>query len=507
MEHTEQKQTPRKEYKGLVSDIMVYGASSIIGRFINYLLVPLYVAVMPAQSGSYGVVTNMYAIIALLLVILTYGMETGFFYFANKRKEQAERVFSTILIALGVSSLLFITITQLKLHDIAHWFGYDEHPNHLGIMLIVVALDAFMSILFANLRFKGKAIKFAGVRLFFVLINILLNIFFLVIAPKLQEWVPSIMGWYSFTNLEGYVFLANLIATVLQILFFIPELRGLKYIFDFKLFREIFAYSFPVLILGVAGILSQSFDKIIFPKIYPDAKEGTVQLGIYGAATKIAMIMAMCTQAFRYAYEPFVFKKSKEGKNSNKTYAEVMKFFIIFTVLGFLGVSFYLDVLKYIIKPDYWAGLDVVPIVMITEIFIGVYFNLAYWYKLIGKTVWGAIFSIIGCVIIIGLNLYYIPIYGYMACAWAGFIGYFIIMVLSYLVGQVKNPIAYDLKRIGLYVGLAAALYIVGMYIPIENLYLRLIFRTVLLGVYLYVVVKKDLPIHKIPILNRLMKK
>lgn len=506
MEEQTEEKAEKKGYNRLVSDIMIYGASSIIGRFINYLLVPLYVTVMPAQSGSYGVVTNMYAIIALLLVILTYGMETGFFYFANKNKEQSQKVFSTILIALGVSSLLFVALTLANIHQIAGWLGYEAHPEHLEMMFIVVAIDAFLSILFAYLRFQGRPIKFAAVRLFFVFANIILNIFFLVIAPKLQASFPDLMSWYSFKDLEGYVFLANLIAAALQIVFFIPELKSLKYVFDWKLFKQMFSYSFPILILGIAGILSQSFDKIVFPKIYPDAKEGTVELGIYGAATKIAMIMAMCMQAFRYAYEPFVFSKNRGGAESKQIYAEVMKFFIIFTLLGFLAVIFYLDFIKYIIRPDYWAGLKVVPIVMITEIFIGIYFNLAYWYKLIGKTFWGAIFSIIGCAIIISINIIFIPTFSYMACAWAGLIGYLIITILSYVVGQIKNPINYDLKGIAIYVALAALLYVVSSLVQIDNFYLRMSFRTLLLLVYVAVIIKKDLPLSKIPLINRFFK-
>ena len=506
MKEKSQHEGSQKGYKGLVSDIMIYGASSIIGRFLNYLLVPLYVAVMPAKTGSYGMVTNMYAIIALLLVVLTFGMETGFFYFANKKREEANKVFSTILIALGVASGLFVSLTFLNSHAIANWLGYANHPEHLEMMFIVVAIDAFMSILFAYLRFQGKAIKFAGVRLFFVFTNILMNIFLLVWAPKLQIHFPEMMSWYSFSDLEGYVFLANLIATSLQMLFFVPELKSLNYVFDWRIFKEVFSYSFPVLILGIAGILSQSFDKIIFPIVYPDTKKGVVELGIYGAATKIAMIMAMCTQAFRYAYEPFVFSKNKEGGKSKIIYAEVMKYFIIFTILGFLAVVFYLDFIKYIIKPDYWDGLRVVPIVMMTEIFIGIYFNLAYWYKLIGKTIWGAIFSIIGCAIIIGLNLYYIPIYGYMACAWAGFIGYLLIMILSYVIGQIKNPIDYDLRRIGLYVVLALILYGANSLVNFDNFYLRMTFRTMLLILYVGVVIKKDLPLNKIPLINKYFK-
>ncbi|EGJ70562.1 polysaccharide biosynthesis protein [Bacteroides coprosuis DSM 18011] len=497
---------PKNDGKKLVKDIMIYGVSSIVGRFLNYLLVPLYSYKMPVESGSYGVVSNMYALIALLLVILTYGMETGFFYYANKQKENPKKVFSTILIAVGVTSLVFVLLCLLNLDSIAHLLEYDAHPEYLGMMMVVVAMDAFMSILFAYLRYKNRPIKFAGIKLFFIGCNIILNLFFLVWVPYLQPLAPDLFTWYDPQYLERYVFVANLIATSMQLLFFIPELKGMEYIFDKALFKRIFKYSFPVLILGVAGVLSQTFDKIIFPLVYPDADKGYVELGIYGATSKIAMIMGMCTQAFRYAYEPFVFSKNKEG-DGRQTYAEVMKFFLIFTLLGFLGVVFYMDIIRYIIQPGYWEGLRVVPIVMVTEILIGVFFNLAYWYKLIEQTKWGAYFSIIGCVIIIVLNLLWIPKYSYMGCAWAGVVGYGVMTLLSYIVGQKKNPIPYNLKEIGIYIGLAFVLYLLGTQIEIENFYLRMLYRTILILLYVTYVVKKDLPLARIPIINRFIKK
>ena len=494
------------EGKKLFKDIMIYGVSSIVGRFLNYLLVPLYAYVMPAQRGSYGVVSNMYALIALLLVVLTYGMETGFFYYANKKAENPKRVFSTILIAVGITSLIFIFICLLNLDTIAHYLGYKDHPEFLGMMMIVVALDAFMSILFAYLRYQNRPVKFASIKLFIIGCNIILNLFFLLWAPKLQVYMPAILGWYTTDNLEQYVFIANLITAVLQLLFFIPELTSMKYVFDYPLFKRIFRYSFPVLILGVAGILSQTFDKIIFPIIYPNKEMAYVELGIYGATSKIAMIMGMCTQAFRYAYEPFVFSKNKKG-DGRKTYAEVMKYFVIFTLLGFLGVAFYLDILKYLLKADYWAGLSVVPIVMITEILIGVYFNLAYWYKLIEQTKWGAYFSIFGCAIIIGLNILWIPKYSYLGSAYAGLVGYTIMTLLSYVVGQIKNPIPYDLKRIGGYAVLTLVLFVAGTKVEIDNIYLRLAYRTILLLLYVTYILKRDLPLKDIPYINRLIKK
>ena len=286
----------------------------------------------------------------------------------------------------------------------------------------------------------------------------------------------------------------------------LPELCSFRYVLDRPLMKRIFHYSFPIMILGVAGIINQVADRIIFPFVYPDRAEADIQLGIYGATSKIAMIMAMFIQAFRFAYEPFVFGKSKD-KDNRETYAQAMKFFIIFALLGFLAVMFYLDILKHLIGRDYWAGLRVVPIVMIAEMFMGIYFNLSFWYKLSDETRWGAYFSLTACVIVIAMNICLIPIYGYMACAWAGFTGYAVAMLLSYFVGQKKYPIAYDLRSIGTYVLLAMVLYAAGEYVLVESVALRMIYRTVLLFIFIAFIVKKDLPLKQIPIINRFVKK
>ena len=492
--------------KSLAKDTAIYGLSSIIGRFLNYLLVPLYTIKLSAASGGYGVVTNIYAMTALLLVVLTYGMETGFFRFANKKDEDPLKVYSSTLITVGGSSVLFVLFCLVFIEPIAGFLGYADHPEYIAIMAIVVALDAFQCIPFAYLRYRKRPIKFAGIKMLFVVSNILLNLFFLVLCPWLNAHSPETISWFYDPGYGvGYVFLANLICTSLQMLFFVNELRGFQYVLDKALIKRMFSYSFPILILGLAGILNQTVDKIIFPFLLDNANEARVQLGIYGAASKIAMVMAMFTQAFRYAYEPFVFGKEKDG-DSRQTYASAMKFFVIFTLLAFLAVMFYMDILRYIITPDYWPGLKVVPIVMAAEMFMGVYFNLSFWYKLIDETRWGAYFSLIGCVIIVLLNIIFVPIYGYIACAWAGLAGYFTVTLLSYFVGQKKYPINYDLKRIGLYVLLAAVLYVASVFIVPENVVFRLLFRTGLLFVFIAFIVKKDLPLKQIPLLNHFIK-
>ncbi|WP_300812962.1 lipopolysaccharide biosynthesis protein [uncultured Bacteroides sp.] len=474
--------------KSLAKDTAIYGLSSIVGRFLNYLLVPVYTMAMSAQSGGYGVVTNIYAWVALMLVLLTFGMETGFFRFANNGKDDPMRVYSTSLLGVGGVSLAFLALGLVFLQPIAGLLGYEEHPWYVGMMMIVVAMDAIQSIPFAYLRYRQRPLKFAALKLLFIFLNIALNLIYYV--------------WMEGSDV-GYAFLFNLICTSTVMVCMIPELSGFRYVLDRALLRRMLSYCMPLLVLGIAGILNQVADKIIFPYVYPDKAEATVQLGIYGAASKIAMIMAMLTQAFRYAYEPFVFGKSRD-KDNREVYAQAMKFFIIFTLLAYLAVMFYMDLLKHIIGRGYWEGLRVVPIVMAAEIFMGVYFNLSFWYKLIDETRWGAYFSLTGCAVLVLMNVLLIPRFGYMACAWAGFSGYGVAMLLSYFVGQKKYPIRYDLKAIGSYVLLAAVLYVAAEYVPLDNVWLRLAFRTVLLLLFVAYIVKKDLPLSRIPVLNRL---
>ncbi|MBQ8009042.1 MAG: lipopolysaccharide biosynthesis protein [Bacteroidaceae bacterium] len=476
--------------KSLAKDTAIYGLSSIIGRFLNYLLVPVYTRALPVSEGGYGVVTNVYAWVALMMVILTCGMETGFFRFANNGKDDPMRVYSTTLLTVGGFAVVFLLLGLTFLQPIAGWLGYADHPWYLGLMMIVVAMDAFQAIPFSYLRYKNKPLRFASLKLLFIFLNIALNLIYYV-GMKGQD--------------VGKAFLINLICTSTVMLFMLPELRGFKYVFDKELNRRMMKYCLPLLVLGIAGILNQVADKIIFPYVYPDEAQGIVELGIYGACVKIAMIMAMLTQAFRYAYEPFVFGKSRD-KDSKLVYADGMKFFIIFALLAFLAVVFYLDILKFFIGKDYWAGLKVVPIVMMAEIFMGIYFNLSFWYKLIDETRWGAAFSIIGCATLVLINVFFIPKYSYMACAWAGFCGYGVAMLLSYLIGQNKYPIDYDLKSIGIYVLLAAALYSAAYFLEIENLWIRLFFRTVLLLIFVSFIIKRDLPLRSIPVINRFIK-
>ena len=460
----------------MLKDTAIYGASSIVGRFLNYLLVPVYVSAMSARSGGYGVVTEIYAWVALAMVILTYGMETTFFRYVNKEEENPKKVYSTTLIMVGFTSLLFVAVGLAFLPAISDAMGYGAHPEYIGMMIGVVAMDAFQSIPFAYLRYRKQPLRFVALKLLFIVLNIAINITYYVG-----------MGGSD----VGYAFMFNLICTATIMLLMLP-LVHLGGGFDWRLARRMLNYSYPILILGVAGILNQVADKIIFSHVYPHSDAKT-QLGIYGAASKIAMIMALLTQAFRYAYEPIVFSKSRD-RDSKDFYAKAMKYFVIFTLLAFLCVTFYIDILKYVIapNPDYWVGLRVVPIVMAAEILMGIYFNLSFWYKLIDKTLWGAVFSFVGCAVLIAINVVFVPRYGYMACAWAGVAGYGVATVVSYVVGQRKYPIAYDIRSIGLYMLVAAVLFAASQLQPWGAQWLTMAVNTALLGVFVAMIIKVE---------------
>lgn len=492
--------------RNLVKDTAIYGISSITGRFINYLLVPIQTAAFAAGGGEYGVVTNIYAYTALLMVILTYGMETTFFRFINKTEDDPMRVYSTVLVSVGVSSLLFVIAVFALLPQIAGFMKYPDHPDWVAVMFVCVAIDAFKCIPFAYLRYQKRAIKFACLQLVNIILNIILNLTYLIVLPALRL---NPFGLYDdkFTLNVGMVFYINLVCTAVVVVCFWHELTGFRYRFDRALWGKMMRYAWPLLILGIAGILNQTLDKIIFPYLYTGTDE-KAQLGIYGAATKIAMIMAMITQAFRYAYEPFVFGKAKD-RDSRDTYAKAMKYFVIFTLLAFLAVIGYMDILRYVIRDrSYWPGLRVVPIVMAAEIMMGIYFNLSFWYKLIDKTIYGAWFSGAGCLVLVIVNVVFVPRYSYMACAWGGVAGYGTAMLLSYFVGQKKYPIDYPVKEMMVYVALTAVLT-AGMTAANRLLPMgaSLAVNTLLILVFVAYLVKRDFPLSGLPVIGKYFNK
>lgn len=493
--------------KSLAKDTAIYGLSSIAARFINYLLVPIQTTKFNAAGGQYGIITNVYSYVALLIVLLTYGMETTFFRFMSKEGEDPKKVYATTLRMVAATSLVFMAIIVAFYKPIAAMVGYDDHPEYILIMYVTVAIDAFAAIPFAYLRYVHRPIKFATLKMLNITFNIAFNILYLVVLPSLQL---NPFGIYdaNFTLEVVWIFYINLFCTLLTLLMLGKELLGIRYAFDKAMCKRMLSYTFPLLIMGVAGQLNQSASQIIFPEVYNGtAEEARMQLGIYGACIKIAMIMVMITQAFRYAYEPFVFGKSKD-KDNRTTYANAMKFYIIFTLLAFLAVMGYMDILKHVVGRSYWEGLEIVPIVMAAEIMFGIFFNLSFWYKLTNRTIWGAYFAGIGAVVLIVMDIALIPVFSYWACAWAGFVSYAVSMVISYYFGQKYYPINYPLKEIGFYVLVALVLF--GA-ISASNDYLPMIgalgVNTLLLFVFLGIIVKRDFPLSKLPVIGKKFKK
>ena len=444
--------------KSLAKDTAIYGLSSIVGRFLNYLLVPLYTTRIAAGSGGYGIVTNLYAYTALFLALLTFGMETTLFRFSNKEGEDSRMVFSTTLRMVGTVCLCFFALVMLFLGPISGAMGYADHPEYIGCMAAIVALDAFQAIMFSRLRQQKRPLKFMTLKFAFIIPNVLLNLVIFLVLPRFFGRFPGLESFFiAENNGVGFIFFVNLLCTASVTLGFTKELKGIGYGFDKALAGRMLRYTWPLLLLGLVGILNQVADKILFPWLMP-GPEGQVQLGIYGACVKIAMIMALLTQAFRYAYEPIVFNGSRD-KDSPETLADGMKYFVVFTLLAFLAVMFYMPVLKHFVGSGYWEGLKVVPIVMLAEICMGIYFNLSFWYKLSDQTRWGAIISAAGAVVMIAVNVIGVPRIGYMACAWGGLAGYCTAMLLSWFIGQKKYPIRYDLRTIFIFFALAGALY------------------------------------------------
>lgn len=500
--------------KSLVKDTAIYGMSSIIGRFLNWCLVPLYVYVFPTEE--YGIVSYLYSFTAVALVVLNYGMETGFFRFANK-SDDPNKVYTTSLLSVGFTSLLFMVLATLFITPLSEVLQLPMHENYVWMLAIVVAIDAFSNLPFAYLRYKNRATRFAGIKMMNVALNIGLNLFFILVCPWIDDNYPQLIGWFyqSLGGADfgiGWIFVANFISSVVILLMMLPELCGVRYRFDGVLLRQMLSYSWPLLVLGVAGIMSQNMGQMIIPYLFDDRQSAHSMVGIYGANIKIAIVMVMFTQAFRYAYEPFIFAQNK-GEDKSQSYCDAMKFFVIFGLLIFLGVMFFLPLLKHFVSEPYWAGLQVVPIMMMADLFFGVFFNLSLWYKLTDRTQWGMYFSLFGFVMMFVLNVWLVPMIGipngYIGSAWAAFISYFAMMLLSYFIGRHYYPLPYDIKRMGLYLALAAINYFLGEYVlnfP-SAMWLTYILRVVLLLDYIFIVaLLENVPLLS-PFVKRLMSK
>ena len=488
--------------KKLAGQTAIYGLGTLVPRLLNYFLVPLYTRLF--LEDEYGVITELTSYIAFFFVIMLYGMETAFFRFAVKEGDP-KKVFSTSLISVISTSLLFVVAVVIFIEPVADILKYPNHKHLIIYSAIIVAIDAFTSIQFAYLRQQNRPMLFSGIRIISVVINVGLNLYFIWFCNSLYKSNPGspFLIFYDPEYRIGYVFVATLVSSIITAILLSPQLFKLKFTLDFKLLKQMLKYAFPLLIVGVAGMINEVWDKILF-KYLVIAPPGTVdtdsyimgQLGIYGANYKLAVLMTLFVQMFRFAAEPFFFNQSKEG-NAKQIYADVMKYFIIFALLIFLGVTLYIDIFKYFIGPKLWEGLYIVPIILMANLLMGIFFNLSIWYKLQDLTKYGALIAIGGAVITILMNVLLVPPLGYLGAAWGHLSCYLFMVLLSYFQGQKHFPISYDLKNISIYFLLALMLFAISYFFKIENLVPRLVINSLLIFVFLgFVIIKeKYLPV------------
>jgi O-antigen/teichoic acid export membrane protein len=491
--------------KKLAGQTAIYGLGTLVPRLLNYLLVPLYTRLF--LEDEYGIITELSSYIAFFFVLLLYGMETAFFRYAVK-VGNPKKVFSTSLISVTSTSILFVFTVILFIEPISDFLNYPDRKDLIIYSAIIVGIDAFTSIQFAYLRQQNRPIMFSAIRIITVGINVGLNLYFIWFCDSLYKTNPEspFLIFYDPHFRIGYVFVSTLIASIVTALLLLPQLFRLKLIMDFSLLKQMLRYAFPLLIVGIAGMINEVWDKILF-KYLLNVPEGIAdpesyvmgQLGIYGANYKLAVLMTLFVQMFRFAAEPFFFAQSKEG-NAKQVYADVLKYFVIFGLLIFLGVTLFIDIFKYFIGPKHWEGLYIVPLILIANLLMGVFFNLSIWYKLHDLTKYGALIALGGAAITILMNVLLVPAFSYLGAAWAHVTCYLFMVILSYYQGKKHYPINYDLKNILIYFFLALVLFGINYYIKTDKLAFRLIISTMLLMVFLaYVFINEKYHLIKVP--------
>ena len=444
--------------KKLVSQTAIYGLSSVIGRLLNFLLVPLYTGIFAPEE--YGVLSELMVVVAFAMVVLTYGFETAFFHFTNKEND-SEKVLSTGFISLLTSSILFLFIASNHSQNIANLLHVPEHPNFVNWLVWILVLDVLTTLPFAKLRVCDRAWRFAFIRLTNITVNIGLNLFFYLLCPYLlkQEIALEIINGIYDPNVGiGYIFISNLISSSVMLILLSPEIFKLKFSFDFQIWKKMIKYGFPLLIGGLAYVTNEMVDRLLLEYLLP-ADTATAQVGIYSACYKVAIFMSLFIQAFRYGAEPFFFAQAQK-KDAKEQYEIVMRYFIAFTAFIFLSINLFIDIIKHFIQDEaYHAGLDVVPILLLANLFLGMYYNLSVWYKVSEKTRFGAYLSVAGAAITIGLNTLLIPTMSYMGSAWATLICYASMCVMSYVFSRRHYPISYNWKYISFYMISALSLF------------------------------------------------
>ena len=478
--------------KRLASQTAVYGLSSIIGRFLNYLLVPLYTyTFVPAD---YGVVAEFYAYMGFLAVLMTFGMETGYFRFRAKGDDDASTVLATVLRFLILANGALLLLAVVFQQPVADLLRHPQHPEYIWWVAAILAMDAVGNAAFARLRAEDRALQFAGIKLIEIGANIGLNVFFIVLCRRAFETDPSsFLGqlWNPAIGV-GYVFISNLAASVLKLLLLTPQFRGALTGFDGALFKRILRYSLPMVVIGTAGIVNEMLDRAALKYLLPyDDATNMAQLGIYSACYKLSILMTLFIQAFRYAGEPFFFSYAKQ-QDARQMYALVLNWFVIFCVLIFLLVTLYIDVFQYFVGSAYREGLFVVPVLLLANLLLGVYVNLSIWYKLTDRTLMGAWVALVGAGITVLCLWLLVPAFGYEGAAWAHLACYSTMVVLSYGLGRRYYPVPYDVLRVVGYIALGLGLYAAGHWLTTSLGWHPFAAGTALMALYLAIVAIAD---------------
>ncbi len=448
--------------KRLVGQTAIYGLPTIVGRLLNYFLVPLYTTEGKMEPQDYGVISHLYAFVALLIVLLPLGMETAFFKYINEKKDKVKVFQNSFMTVLGFG-LLFFMIVLLFHGSIASGLGYPNHPEFIISLGLVVTIDAITALPMAKLRSENKARQFSLIHFTAIIVNIGLNFIIIFFFFDSNDPMQAIF----------LILIANVLASSVKLIGTYKDFISIKWTYDKELGKQMMKYSFPLVIGGLAGIVNETLDRMTMPSLLQysglSEKAALAQLGIYSACYKLAMIVTIFLQAYRYAAEPFFFSQAK-NKDRNKLYVKIMNYFIAGVCIVFLGVTLNIDVFKHFIRSEaYWTGLGVVPILLIANVFLGIYINQSIWYKLSGQTKFGAYIAIGGAILTILINVIFIPFYGFWAAAWATLIVYGAQMVASYILGQKHYPINYNLRKFGLYFGAAIFLYLIAFFVNMDE--------------------------------------
>jgi O-antigen/teichoic acid export membrane protein len=478
--------------KKLAGETAIYGLSSIVGRFINFLLVPLYTRMF--SPTEYGVVSELFSYAGFIMVLFSYRLESAFFRFGNEEKERANAYSTALLSLLGTTAVL-LSLLLLFSDNIADALDYGKHPEYIRYFALILALDCVSELPFARLRLEQKPVRFVIAKFLNIGVNVSLNLFWIVFCPWAvsngHDWVRAV--WSPQVGV-GYVFLANVVASAVTLLFLLPQMLGISHRFDKVLWKKMMAYSWPLVITGFAGIVNEMLDRAIMVRLLPGTEEANrAQLGIYSANYKLAMLISLFTQAYRYAAEPFFFRTSSDG-DALRIQANATKWFTIAGSVGMLGILLYLDILKDFLGTKFHLGLHIVPILLLANLFLGLFYSFSVWYRLKDKTKVGAWIGIGGALLTVVLNVWWVPLMGYVGAAWATLVCYACMAGATWYLGKDIHPVPYPLLRIALFVAVALGLYAVSVWVkPLmpASMWVVLGFNTVLMAVYLLFVVKE----------------